>query len=210
MCDYIRPLINLHVCWDACYPSSLNLLIVVSTDPPGCGCGFMSAERVYALLGIPELNTGYINEFDGQQLIFPDITFACSGVVVKWIVGGEWNGGRNNPEVQIWRLSGGSTYEKIHSTLVLVTNEENDQVYEVVVDPPLSFQHGDILGLFQPDRGTGLQVEYDSAGDSVYYYNSEMVEVFDTADDYVKIRTGIPLVTAEIEPGKIVACMCRM
>ena len=52
----------------------------------------MSVERVYALFGIPELNKGSRKGFDGQQLIFPDITFMCSGEVVKWIMGGDWNG----------------------------------------------------------------------------------------------------------------------
>ena len=179
----------------------------VTTDPPDCGCGFMSVERVYALFGIPELNTGSRKGFDGQQLIFPDITFTCSGEVVKWIMGGDWNGDDHDeyPELQIWRLSGDSTYVKLNSTVISVASREKYDVYEYTADPPLPFQPGDILGVLQPDNeDSRLQIDYDTAGDSMYYSTSsrDNSNVFNVAGGDVQTMRDLPLVTVEI--GKVI------
>ena len=169
----------------------------------------MSVERVYALLGIPPLQTGYRRDFDDQQLIFPSITFTCSGEVVKWIVAGRWRGDGGNrdefPELQIWRSSGDSTYQKEGSTVISVTSEEDDGVYEFSVAPPLPFQPGDILGLRQPPGyyDSILQVRYDNGGDSVYYSTAanQNNDIFDISGSGVATSTDIPLVTVEI--GKL-------
>ena len=166
----------------------------------------MSVERVYALLGIPPLQTGERRDFNNQQLIFPSITFTCSGEVVKWIMAGRWRGGNRDefPELQIWRSSGDSTYQKEGSTVISVTNEEDDDVYEFPVAPPLPFQPGDILGLRQPRGGDSrLQVRYDNGGDSVYYGTAanQNNDIFDISGSGVTTSTDIPLVTVEI--GKL-------
>ena len=174
-------------------------------DPPDCGCGFMSVERVYALLGIPPLQTGDRNDFNNKQLIFPNISFTCSGEVIKWIMAGKWKKGMKSeyPELQIWRSSGESTYQKEGSTIISVTSREDDGVYEFPADPPLPFQPGDILGLRQPGGKSRLQVRYDDGGDSVYYATiaNQNNDVFDISGSDVDTSTDIPLVTVEI--GKL-------
>ena len=71
--------------------------------------------------------------------------------------------------------SGGSqetvhNYVKLNSTVVSATSREKYDVYEYTVDPPLPFQPGDILGVLQPDNeDSRLQIDYDTAGDSMYY-----------------------------------------
>ena len=168
----------------------------------------MSVERVYALRGIPPLQTGMKKDFNNKQLIFPSIRFTCSGEVVKWIMAGKWNNQEDRdefPELQIWRSSGDSTYLKEGSTVISsVTSEEDDGMYEFPVAPPLPFQPGDILGLRQPHGGrdgvSRLQVRYDNGGDSVYYGTraNRNNDVFDISGSGVM---GIPLVTVEI--GKL-------
>ena len=162
----------------------------------------MSVERVYALRGIPPLQTGNGRNFGNRQLIFPSITFTCSGEIVKWIMAARWNTNLNQfPELQIWRSSGESTYQKQNSTIISVTSEEDDGVYEFSVAPPLPFQPGDILGLRQPPGGDSrLQVRYDNGGDSVYYGTgaNQNNDVFDISGSGVNTSTGIPLVTVEI------------
>ena len=160
----------------------------------------MSEGRVYAL--IPELNSGTRSDFDNRQLIFPDITFTCSGEVVKWIMAGKWNKNRDKyPELQIWRLSGDSTYVKLNSTAISTASKEDDDVYEYTADPPLSFQPGDILGVLQPDKGDSrLRVRYDEDGDSVYYSieSEDNNDMFNIAGGDVTTQTDLPLVTVEI------------
>ena len=182
----------------------LLFVVFYYIDPPDCGCGFMSVERVYALLSIPPLNLGFTSDFYDQQAIFPDIKFSCSGEVVKWIVAGKWsNNEMNYPQLQIWRLSEGSStnYEKLYSTTVIdVDSEEDDNVYEYTVDYPLPFQPGDILGVLQPGHSK-LQVRYEQGGGSVYYYSSagDNNDVFDIiSGESVSMETNLPLVTVEI------------
>ena len=157
---------------------------------------------MYALLGIPPLQTGIRDEFDNQQLIFPSIMFNCSGEVVKWTLGGRWNSSDNQfPELQIWRSLGDSIYEKQNSTIISVTEREDDDVYEFPVAPSLPFQPGDILGILQPDRSDSrLRVYYDDHGDSVNYGTRASVnnELFIINDSSVTTSTNIPLVTVEI------------
>ena len=170
----------------------------------------MSAERVYALLDITDRKKARF--FREEQLaIFPDITFTCSGEVVKWIMGGRFRDSEDRfPELQTWRPSGGSVYQKVNSTVIsgLYFEESDDEVYMYTVDPPLPFQPGDILGLFHPDAGDSvLRLYYDRDSTSVFYSQYlSMSEtgntLFNVSDDKVITRNGIPLVTAGI--GKII------
>ena len=181
-------------------------ILFIISDPPDCGCGFMSEERVYALNNIPPLNTGLRTDFDDQQMIFPDITFTCDGDVVKWIMAGRWNFDHNQfPELQIWRLSQGTTYTKQNGTSITADNRESDDIYEYILTTPLPFQSGDILGILQPNNDISkLQVGYDGDGDSVYYHTGADVnnDIFDINGLGVTTETDIPLVTVVI--GKII------
>ena len=181
--------------------------LVTVTDPTDCACGFMSAERVSALLGTPKHEIA--RSFPDQQLaIFPDITFTCSGEVVRWIMGGTFrNLGGESPELQIWRPLGDSVYQKVNSTFVYVLSDEPDSVYEYTVDPPLPFQPGDILGVFHPDsRDVVLELDYDRESTSVYYTQySSVIEsgnsLFDLNGENVKVESGTPLVSAAVGKG---------
>ena len=179
--------------------------MVTVTDPPDCACGFMSAERVYALVGMPERkNTKPI--IDDQQLaIFPDVNFTCSGEVAKWIMGGNIkNSEEGFLELHIWRPSGGSVYEKVNGTVISFLSKIADRVYEYTVDPPLQFQPGDILGLFHPDSSdTILRLDYVTDSTSVYYSQYLSISesgnsLFDINGTNVKSERGTPLVSVEI------------
>ena len=177
-------------------------ILFIISDPPDCSCGFMSEERVYALNNIPLLNTGMRRDFDNRQMIFPDITFTCDGDVVKWIMAGKWNDPRNQfPELQIWRLSQGTTYTKQSGTSITADNKEDDDIYEYTLTTPLPFQSGDILGILQPHRDDSkLQVRYDDGGYSVYHHTDADVnnDIFDISGNGVTTETDIPLVTVVI------------
>ena len=160
----------------------------------------MSVERVYALVTSERRNNDRDTINDERLVLFPDIIFTCSGMVVKWIMGGERESFQGEfSELQIWRLTGGSVYQKITGTVISLLSDEDDNVYEYTVNPPLPFQTGDILGLFQPDE-TALQLHYDSDDDSSIYYVSEFgnSDVFDVNGENVDTRRGLPLVTVEI------------
>ena len=105
-----------------------------------------------------------LHTHDDRQVVYPSISFACSGTVVKWIVGAEWRGNSDAyTELQIWRRSSGSVYTKVNSTTIMVGTENDSQLYEYPLETPLAFQEGDILGYFQPDKDNSeldLYLEY--------------------------------------------------
>ena len=191
--------------------------LCISTDPPDCGCGFMSVERMNRLLGI-QVSTDK-KTYKEKQLIMPDIQFICRGEVVKWIMGGKWNNGQHYPELQIWRPSGGTTYQRMSSTTIAAAVKRDDNVYEFIPDPPIPFQPGDVLGVFQPSKyNSRLQVDYDNDGSSVYYYidtdEDQLVSshtTFDTTHEDVETQRALPLVSVEIgELYSILQQLCSL
>ena len=116
-------------------------------DSP-CTSGFLSSAEL-------QCKTYDVNIFNDRQRlvehrVFPDINFTCSGNLTKWIVGGTV-GSMVGGEVQIWRRNNGSEndYTKVGYSILNATDPDNDNVYEHIPDPPLEFQEGDILGVYQ-------------------------------------------------------------
>jgi len=85
--------------------------------------------------------------------------------------------------------------------------EGRNDVYEFAVSPPIPFQLGDILGMFQPESGKSrLQVDYDSGGRLVNFYTTtqsdQLVPTENTIDinndQDLNIDMTLPLVSIEI------------
>ena len=100
-----------------------------------------------------EVNIYGVRRRDGQQSVFPYVHFTCSGNLTKWM-GGEI-GNTVGTELQIWRKSSirENSYTKIGSSVLQANDSDNDHVYEYTPNPPLEFQEGDILRVYQ--RGGG-------------------------------------------------------
>ena len=140
-----------------------------------------------------------------QHRIFPDINFTCSGNLTKWIVGGTV-GNDIGGEVQIWRRNIGSenNYTKVGFSILQATDPDNDHVYEYIPDPPLEFQEGDILGVYQ-QRGEGrMRVYYQDTTGPANYRRRGSVDVDPPAPATLNGPTLVvsqydyPLVTVEI------------
>ena len=151
-------------------------------------------------------NNGDIQITSQEQAIFPNLRFTCSGVVVKWIVAGDYP--RNNayfPELQIWRPTGTFMYQKLNGSTATAADEVDYDIYEFTVDPPLPVQPGDVLGIFQPAVSIStLIVEHDASVNSLHFYHFVGGGVT-TSDTFIDIntgdwrsRTGLPLVSVEI------------
>ena len=85
--------------------------------------------------------------------------FTCTGLLTKWIIGGE-PGQFNNPlpELQLWRPSGESSYNKIGVSLIAAIPNATmyTNVHEYTLDTPLEFQVGDIFGLYKPTESESV------------------------------------------------------
>ena len=138
-----------------------------------------------------------------QHRIFPDINFTCCGNLTKWIVGGTV-GNDIGGEVQIWRRNTGSNndYTKVGFSILQATDPDNDHVYEYIPDPPLEFQEGDILGVYQ-QRGD-MRVFYQDTTGPANYRHPGNVDVVPPAPATLNGATLVvsqydyPLVTIEI------------
>ena len=123
-----------------------------------------------------------------EQVIFPETKFNCSGQVVKWIVSGTWRTTRDSDEhfeehfveFQIWRETESGVLLLVNSSTAYLDMERRDRVYEIVANPPVSFQQHDMLGVFNSGHGN-FYVGYDRLGSSEFYSlsTSELQESFD-------------------------------
>ena len=78
--------------------------------------------------------------------------------------------GRNQyPEIQIWRNTGGNTYTKQGSEEIRLAEGDfsPDGVLQYNLTTPISFQSGDVLGIYHPKK--------DESVVRIYYRNSNVV-----------------------------------
>ena len=79
---------------------------------------------------------------------------------------GAGTGGGSSPpsELQIWRRTG-QDYTKVGSTQLTAQSPTSDpNVYEYIPSPPLGFQEGDILGVYQREDSSIVPYYQESTG----------------------------------------------
>ena len=163
----------------------------------------MSVDRMDALLR----NFGDTFKDDDFQGILPEVGFTCSGRLVSWVFGAEWEGNSQSfTELQIWRPVGeDGVYTKVGSTTI-ITPETRTQLYHYPLSTPLDFRAGDVLGYYQPpSENSQLRLIYegDERGQFQlgYYYKNlpSSPSVLDTREGSV-YRTYQMLIN--VETGK--------
>ena len=164
-----------------------------------CTSGFPSPEELRQKALQVNINSVIIR--NEQQRVFPNINFTASGSITKWIVGAGTGGGSSPPsELQIWRRSG-SDYTKVGSTqLTAQSPTVNLNVYEYIPSPPLGFQEGDILGVYQRNDSSVVPYYQENTGPE----NLRQSGLVSTAPDSLTApplavdQYEYPLVTVEI------------
>ena len=152
--------------------NSLYILLDTCGDYDGvqsseCTDGFPTQFYIDLLKGNTDLDMP-----DSRQVLIPDINFMCNGSITRWIIGARWEGlSPAHTELQIWRKNSETTYTKVDGTTLVVGARNLSEVYEYVLETPLAFKEGDILGYFQPIRNRSeinLHLE-DSRRLTTYY-----------------------------------------
>ena len=104
------------------------------------------------------------------------------------------------PELQIWRNTGGTSYTKAKFSLLpfstLVSN-----VAEYTLSTPLEFQEGDILGVYQPQVSKSAFVVYYQERDDPVIYQEGMNSLSTVTLGSPNYQYDYPLVTLEISTG---------
>ena len=166
-----------------------------------CTGGFVTREAVEAAAARSLVNR------DEQQRIIPHINFTCDGAITKWIVDGRWDSGGMHdwyPDLQIWRRNATNTFTKVgNTTLRIETGRSNLTYYEYSPPTPLSFQAGDVLGIFQPDGGRNrLRLYFQSGvGPQNYYKTLDNNDIVEPPSDMFTLGTifqnDLPLISVE-------------
>ena len=147
-----------------------------------------------------------------QQSVIPSIRFSCSGSITAWTIGTRWRGNEDRryfPHLQIWRSNGdGFTYILVGDTELFVPGGDErpngNYIFSGTPDPPLQFEAGDILGIFQPRASRSrVRLYYEASTGPVNYYintdnaNEPQLTVFATTDAD-EMENRLPLLSVEI------------
>ena len=113
--------------------------------------------------------------FSNSQAILPEVNFICSGSILSWVFGAQWEGHTDSyTELQIWRPgSEDGVYNKVGSTTI-VTEKSQTRIYQYSLTSPLIFQAGDVLGFYQPEPSRSqltLIGEGEARGRQLGYYH---------------------------------------
>ncbi len=164
------------------------------------------------LIGIEELYTRAVDitayrTRPAEQRVIPSINFTFHGVLKSWTFVAEWGtSGTQLPEIQVWRKNENSSrYSRVQSsnanTHLIHTGYLS--VYQCELDPPLTFQSGDIVGIFQPPRDSSqLSILYSEEPTLANYVISTVspLETIALSDNQIAMDDLVPLIT--IETGK--------
>ena len=96
-----------------------------------------------------------------------------------------------------------NSYTKVGSSVLQATDSDNDHVYEYTPNPPLEFQEGDILGVYQQSGEDQMRVYYQETTGPKNYRRHNNLTVDPAAPDTLTGATLVnqydyPLVTVEI------------
>ena len=141
-----------------------------------------------------------------EQVVIPAIKFTCAGSISEWRFVAEHNtgNGRNRyPEIQIWRLQQNSqhVYEIVHSVVVSPQGTGQEHVYTHTFSSPISYQAGDVLGLYHPPANMCayklLSVHHGGPVNYRMERQDSSSTLFDIDSNSVRVREDYPLVGAE-------------
>ncbi len=141
-----------------------------------------------------------------RQAVFPDIRFTCPGNLTRWsLVAVPVGGGSRYPQVQLWRTGSSARRFVRYSGDKLSASSPNPEgrVYQITRDPPLAFQTGDFLGVYNPTVPK-LSFRYQRDGASRNYYIDGPINPRDSINlDEVGVQSNgndYPLVSVEVTP----------
>ena len=105
------------------------------------------------------------------------------------------------PELQIWQKIEGASYTKAKSRSISNNIPTSGNYIEYAPNPPLEFQGGDILGVYQPHHWFSALVVYYQEGDGPVNYEEGSYPLNAVTLDTPGSQYDYPLVTVEISTG---------
>ena len=181
---------------------------VVYNAVHGCTSGFMELERLKRRAEkIPEgeAGKGTGGGLNDEFRLIPYESFSCSGILTGLLLVGTVHRKkmrRNQyPEIQIWSCNSSiscSTTGVEHQYIQLQASQKirlsegdfsSDGVLQYNLTPPISFQSGDVLGVYQPpEQNSIVSVYYDSKTSTTYQINgtnqTSLIAILSTSSSF--------------------------
>ena len=166
-----------------------------------CSNGFIDAQN------IPSRDRELVSR---QERVIPGITFGCNGTITSWTIGANLRrgGGRDSyPYLLIWRSTGGNSFRLEGRTQLMVPDDgrpDGDYTFSGNASPPLQFQVGDVLGIFQPrDRQSLVRLYFESGTGRISYSRraddvSSLMDSFTITGRGVDDDEDLPEITVEL------------
>jgi len=149
---------------------------------------------------------GSIKNNQIHQGLFPDIRFMCPGNLTRWtLVANPVGGGTRYPEVHVWRRDGiSNTFTRFkRNKLSEDSPSPTSRVYEAIRDPPLQFEAGDVLGVYNPTV-PALTLQYQKQGGPRNHYIGGPISAWEEIDLnsglVLENRNDYPLVSVDVVP----------
>ena len=192
-------------------------LVSVNVTNPGCARGFIRRDILLVKASILSNNRSDLTYREATQRILPDIVFHCSGVILSYTVAAlkslETSTRRGIPELQLWRRNSDSTtWVKVQGVGADAAQSDTEElnVYRYTPVPPLPFQEGDILGLYQPYSSASVFKIYLQGSGVTNYYRTAVgspLGTFRTSMVGVRSERRLPLVSVEVSKSSY--CVVR-
>ena len=111
---------------------------------------------------------------DGEFRLLPNESFSCSGTMTGLLLVGTLgtSGKRNQyPEIQIWRNTDGNTYTRQANQEIRLAEGDfsPDGVFQYNLTTLISFQSGDVLGVYQPSTTSSVVRVYYSQENQITF-----------------------------------------
>ena len=146
----------------------------------GCISGFMDLDLLRKRA--EKISNAGMNDdsLDSNFILLHGDSFSCNGNLTGLLFVGTYSGtggGRDKyPEIQIYRNTGGDTYTRQGSSqeIRLAAGDFSpDGVLQYNLTTPISFQSGDVLGVYQPSEGDSVVRVYYRQATVTTYRNSD-------------------------------------
>ena len=144
----------------------------------GCTSGFMELDilrkRAEKIPGDGTSDQG----LNGEFRLLPNESFSCNGTMTGLLLVGTYRDVfliKSFPLIEIWRNTGGNTYTRQARQEIRLAEGDfgPDGVLQYSLTTPLSYQSGDVLGVFQPlDLISLVRVYYNQGLATTYRLNA--------------------------------------
>lgn len=143
---------------------------------------------------------GSSNALNSEFRLVPDMNFCCNGTVTSLLLGVDvrtMTSSRNKyPEVQLWRRSQlNDSYSRQDRQKIRLTPRDfsPDGVLVYNLKPPMQFQSGDVLGVYQPQQSDSIVTLYYSVNDSA----PDAIQISDANPSLLPLLDSFSTVTGQ-------------